>query len=333
MDPNRDIRFVPPSKIAEAVVSPPLPAGLQPTDLVKAHYGCPDHLFVGRIDESKITPTDELKNPRFIDVRLIGPSSLSAGHDVIAMWYRHLLDNGLSLLPAGALTNFAADRELLSGGATGLSAPKLTASPQIEALVDSAMHGALVISKTVHGVSDTSCSAEKPKPLEGPALSSQSIQNLKSVLTRLLSAQELHFKTPEDVIFFVETISRELNAGIPGATPQIWRTWPLADYPQVSPQDIPSKLYEFGQNFVVLYNCRGFPAVKAAAIIENEFNGVLHPLADGCGRTSILMAALFLAREGLHYPKFPSREEYYDKVRGDSTEWLDYYSKHVRPQS
>ncbi len=110
-DPDRDIRLVPPSKLTAAVVVPTLPSNLPDDGKVKAHYGCPDHLFVGQVDETALTTTEELRNLKFIDIRTLGLGDLSAGHDVVVLAYRDMLDRGGFSLPETALKNFALEGE------------------------------------------------------------------------------------------------------------------------------------------------------------------------------------------------------------------------------
>jgi 8-oxo-dGTP pyrophosphatase MutT (NUDIX family) len=66
-DPDRDIRLVPAKKVASAVVEPALPAGISADATVRAHYGRPDYIFVGQVDEAALTDTEELKGRRFTE--------------------------------------------------------------------------------------------------------------------------------------------------------------------------------------------------------------------------------------------------------------------------
>lgn len=113
-DPDRDIRLVPVSKLSGAVVSPALDESLDASATVKAHYGCPDYIFVGYVDESAIRATEELDDQHFVDIRTLGPGDLSAGHDVVVLAYRAMLDRGESALPKDALRDFASERERLT---------------------------------------------------------------------------------------------------------------------------------------------------------------------------------------------------------------------------
>jgi hypothetical protein len=77
---------------------------------IKAHYGCPDYIFLGHVDEDALGSAAELRDPHFVDVRDLYPGDLSAGHDVIALWYRTMVLDNLTRLPAGALRNFGQER-------------------------------------------------------------------------------------------------------------------------------------------------------------------------------------------------------------------------------
>lgn len=113
-DPDRDIRLVPAKKVSSAVVEPELPNGVAADAMVKAHYGCPDYIFVGEVDEAALTDTEELKGRRFIDIRKIGPGDLSAGHDVILLTYRRMLDEGATSFPEESLRHFNLERDTFS---------------------------------------------------------------------------------------------------------------------------------------------------------------------------------------------------------------------------
>jgi 8-oxo-dGTP pyrophosphatase MutT (NUDIX family) len=111
-DPDRDIRVVPAKKVAEAVVEPQLPSGISEDAMVRAHYGCPDYIFVGEVDESAISKdTEELSDVRFIDIRELQPGELSAGHDVVVLTYRAMLDAGKTQFPDDSLKFFNLERE------------------------------------------------------------------------------------------------------------------------------------------------------------------------------------------------------------------------------
>lgn len=65
---------------------------------------------MGQVDEAALTDTEELKGRRFIDIREIGPGDLSAGHDVIVLTYRQMLDAGGTKFPQESLRHFNLER-------------------------------------------------------------------------------------------------------------------------------------------------------------------------------------------------------------------------------
>jgi 8-oxo-dGTP pyrophosphatase MutT (NUDIX family) len=112
-DITRDIRIVPFSKIKEALTDPLIPHDTFHDVLIKAHYGCPDYIYRGTVDECFIQNTEELNNLRFIDIRKLELGDLSAGHDVILLVYRKMLDENEPYLSAHSLQNFEKDRKSL----------------------------------------------------------------------------------------------------------------------------------------------------------------------------------------------------------------------------
>lgn len=113
-DPNRDVRIVPFSKVKTALITPALPAETPNDVKVRARYGCPDYIYVGAVNEDKVKDTAELTKPFFMDIRKLKPNDLSAGHDVIVLWYREMLDRGWDALPKTAMRNFEQERQQFS---------------------------------------------------------------------------------------------------------------------------------------------------------------------------------------------------------------------------
>lgn len=119
IDPQRDVRVVPFGKISSALIEPPLSElivhhAFNPEGNIEAHYGTPDTLFLGYYQG--YIPTDEdleLKDRFEFNIYDLKPDLFGAGHDVIILWYRWLLQTGAEALPADALINFDDDRRNL----------------------------------------------------------------------------------------------------------------------------------------------------------------------------------------------------------------------------
>ena len=104
----------------------------------------------------------------------------------------------------------------------------------------------------------------------------------------------------------------------------------MTPYPnQPEPAKLESEISAFAQDFFARWSNPNEDAVSLAAWIEQEFNGRIHPLYDGCGRTSRTMAAIALGRSGLPYPKFTSREEFFTLINEPFYVWFQYYGRGV----
>jgi 8-oxo-dGTP pyrophosphatase MutT (NUDIX family) len=119
-DPERDVRVVAPKKVASALTDPPfhtidLQGVADDQPCIRARYGTPDFIYVGTIDPAALMDTEELSGSEFIDIRHLQPGELSAGHDVIVLKYRDMLDSRADKLDEQALTNFEASRNRLIG--------------------------------------------------------------------------------------------------------------------------------------------------------------------------------------------------------------------------
>jgi len=114
-DHNRDVRTVPYSKIFKAYTEPSLTAlGLDPDVLIEAHYGVPDAIYLGYYDLYEVEDENlELTERVEFNVYDVKPDLFGAGHDVIVLWYRWLLQTGAQALPSDALRDFSADRRSL----------------------------------------------------------------------------------------------------------------------------------------------------------------------------------------------------------------------------
>lgn len=113
-DSTRDIRVVPYSKVKESVIDPILPDNTPYNTKITASYGCPDFIYTDTVNETDLSDTEELSGMRFIDIRTLKPGELSAGHDVVVLSYREMLNNSWDKMHQSRLNNFAQDRATFS---------------------------------------------------------------------------------------------------------------------------------------------------------------------------------------------------------------------------
>jgi 8-oxo-dGTP pyrophosphatase MutT (NUDIX family) len=92
---DSDVRSVSASTLKDTLVSSEVSQVL-PDMLVTARYGNPDYIFIGRVAPKDITPSAELYQLGFIDIRCIPSDALGAGHSEIIERYRNQIkDMGL----------------------------------------------------------------------------------------------------------------------------------------------------------------------------------------------------------------------------------------------
>lgn len=115
-----------------------------------------------------------------------------------------------------------------------------------------------------------------------------------------------------------------------------YRTWPLEYNPQATPSDDIKGDLAFFYNFL---SDRSFTMEHYRiptslpghlAWIDREFDRVIHPFADGCGRIATSLVMWFsLAHGGGILPRFTSREEHYASI--DSIDaHTNYYARILR---
>lgn len=181
------------------------------------------------------------------------------------------------------------------------------------------------VSRTLGGVSDTSVAAEKPKLIaeEGAGLAAITAENLERALEFLWENRERMFASPAEVRSFVDALAVRVSAGLLRSNQSLYRTW------ETKFRQTPvAKIEEAYERFCEWLHgalAGGKDFVETAAIIEKRLDSEIHPFADGCGRTSKILAAFVLARTGINPPAYRSRVEYYATITQSEAEWINYY--------
>ena len=196
--------------------------------------------------------------------------------------------------------------------------------------------GDAALSRTHKGVSDTSSSAHKPRPLlEGEALRQRCRANAEA-LARFLWEQRRFFVPggAAEVLELLLQIADHVNAGL-HADPRALRSWPLPadqgrpeearDAWKVAPGDVAAALQTFAaevwRRWPELY---GDP-VPLAAWAEWQLNGgLLHPFADGCGRISRAFGVFLLMGASWPTPLYEGAESYYEHGHRGPAAFADY---------
>jgi len=189
------------------------------------------------------------------------------------------------------------------------------------------------ISRTFKGESNTDSSAEKLSlRCAGDELKDRARQNFRHTIIELFSHAPRSFSCAAAVREFVVETAQNLNRDLTRDGVGFFRTWDTT-IPIHTPKELVAE--EFGNFCEELYLRIGqdkVDSIELAAWIEWRFNARIHPLADGCGRTSRALSTYFLGLGQIPLPPFTDREEYFEKINLPFEEWLAYYTGHIPKQ-
>ena len=176
------------------------------------------------------------------------------------------------------------------------------------------------------GESDTSSSAEKPKlaVTEGADLACRADSALVEALTWAIGVKPAK-PTAQQMKKLIRGIATRVNAGLLKPGVGIWRTH-VTKFRQTKPgRKLRRALKGFYRDLAAKLK-RGKDFIAVAAWIEWQFDARIHPLADGCGRSTKVLVAWVLNRAGFDkLPNYPSRTIYYQMVVRSLSEWTAYY--------
>jgi len=180
------------------------------------------------------------------------------------------------------------------------------------------------LSRTSHGVSDTSSSPQKQDLLlVGNSLSQHARENLLAAIRWAYRGSNDVLERPDAVLSFLLGVAARVSLGLLDPNQSLYRTWRTRVAYQTDPEDIPRAMQHFASCFVSRRS--EADPVDMAAFVEYEIDGVIHPFADGCGRTARVCSTSILARASIVPPRYPCREEYYDRIGHGWRAWSAYY--------
>jgi len=180
-------------------------------------------------------------------------------------------------------------------------------------------------SRTMSGVYDRSSSAHKPsRTIEnGRKLALVSRERVREAACYLWEMVEVEYdvSSQANISNLILTTAKIVNhGGEDGIIPKKeFRTWETKFPFQVKPNQINWEYDRFCKWFA--RSVGNLDAVVLAAEVERELNWRIHPFADGCGRTSKLLASYVLLRGNVPPASYTDSENYYAAMNG----WLDFY--------
>jgi hypothetical protein len=185
-------------------------------------------------------------------------------------------------------------------------------------------------SRTFCGVSDTSTSELKePLLLNGEELRERVRKNVGEQLHAALTISPPSFSGSLGAQLWIFCLALKLNQGLTREGVPILRTWETQITYQTPVSELEEACRIFAHDFSRKWQNAETDPILFAAWIEQEWNGRIHPLSDGCGRTSKTIAAIVLARKGIPYPSFDSREEFFSRIGEPLESWVKFYAHGV----
>jgi hypothetical protein len=175
---------------------------------------------------------------------------------------------------------------------------------------------------------DTSVSPDKAqyiKPQDDAA--GNAIANVRRAWEFLETQNANRFWDPVQVRGLVENVSRIMAGGVVDEA-NMWREHE-APTRHIAVADMPAHLdglYTWVADR--LQNPDADPIVTAATF-HRSFNHEIHPLKDGTGKTTEVIADWILRRGGMPLPKMPAKKEFYRNVsatKDDYVGWYDYFT-------
>ncbi|MEZ4753295.1 MAG: Fic family protein [Bdellovibrionota bacterium] len=200
-------------------------------------------------------------------------------------------------------------------------------TPEHKTCIAHALNQLGQVPQTFNGIDDSRFTSGKPELLlQGTELANQLKRNFVRAIIYLFQSDESLLKGAVKAVMpcIIKCINDQL---VQAGTENDLRTESTGVSIHKIVNNVPFALCKFFDHF----GPRAFRSkqdpVEFAAWIEHEFNGRIHPLANGSGRTSRALATWALARNGLLLPNYSSREIFFEKLASPFPVWLDFYRK------
>ena len=188
-----------------------------------------------------------------------------------------------------------------------------------------ALAGITKTSRTAKGVSDTSTNPTAKQKLavsEGDTLKAKTEENVRKALKAAWDEKDREFQSPEEVKAFLEQNAQRVSEGLLPAGQGLYRTWETP-VNQTPPAEIKNATAIFARQLHEKLVAKEDP-VEIAAWAEKRMS-VIHPWADGVGRSTKVLSAYLLARGGKTAPSYPDAKTYYAEIKKSPASWSKYY--------
>ncbi len=176
----------------------------------------------------------------------------------------------------------------------------------------------LTMSRTAHGVIDTSASADKKDSLligSGTQTGIIVAENITDALQFVYDNRNICFQDPGELKAFILKIVSIVNDQIVKPDRLIRSGTDSTKYNYVRIADLETVFTDFCRKLYDRLSGIPYDAVETACFCEYVVNGVGHFFSDGCNKSSMVISSFCLIRAGLPLPVYDSREHYYSFFR------------------
>ncbi len=192
--------------------------------------------------------------------------------------------------------------------------------------IDQSIERIMRLSRSFCGESNTDVSAQKePFVVPQDAVGSLVVSNFRTAVGRLLMLERRDLRIGADAELILLDTARTINEGLHPVRRPFFRHWetPFSEHSRVS--QIRHEYDHFCKRFADEWAFGFRDPVAFGAWTEWAANARGHFWYDGCGRITRAVAVSSLAREGLVYPCFESRKEYFALIREPLEQWTQTY--------
>ena len=184
------------------------------------------------------------------------------------------------------------------------------------------------MSRTAHGIIDTSASADKKDSLligSGEQVRTIVTENITNALQFVYDNRNIHFQDPDTLRAFILKIASIVNNQIVKPDRLIRNGADSTKYNYVKIADIEAVFTDFCRKLYERLSGIPYDAVETACFCEYIVNGAGHFFSDGCNKCSMVISAFCLMRADLPLPVYDSRENYYSFFGKILQPSKDYY--------
>jgi len=197
-----------------------------------------------------------------------------------------------------------------------------------------AVHTAVTaLSRTAQGATSAAYGGAKPalRVTDPALLAAKTSENLSAAIAYVWDHGPAIRPQLYHVRGFMNALAAVVSKDLLQPGQSLWRTWDTRErYPeQVAVSEIEPAMHMLCADVAAALSDPQHDPVVLAAMLEKQIDGIIHPFADGCGRTAKLLGAWALLRKDMLPAQFTDRVLYYKAMASSEEEWVSFYRVHV----